>query len=87
MSSQGIKCTLARDVLSLLFGVLGAGCFCPGLHWEDCQFCLWCDLRLVSDDLYRDPPPFVCCLLRLAMQDFSFPLQGATTICLLSVEA
>ena len=59
MSSQGIKCTLARDVLSLLFGVLGAGCFCPGLHWEDCQFCLWCDLRLVSDDLVSFPNLFL----------------------------
>jgi hypothetical protein len=42
MPSLYIKCTPSRHVLSLLLGVFEAGCFCPRLHWEDCQFHLWC---------------------------------------------
>jgi hypothetical protein len=44
MSSQ---CTLARHVLSLLFSVLEAGCFCHGLHWKGCGFWLWRESNIV----------------------------------------
>ncbi|KAL9397304.1 hypothetical protein Peur_011557 [Populus x canadensis] len=73
MSSQSIKCTLARHVLSLIFGVLEAGCFCPGLQWENCQFCMWCDIRLVSDDLRSTP----ICLLSVEACDAGFLLPSS----------
>ena len=44
MSSQ---CTLARHVLSLLFSVLEAGCFCHGLHWKGCGFWLWRESTII----------------------------------------
>uniref|UniRef100_A0A3N7HJY9 Uncharacterized protein n=1 Tax=Populus trichocarpa TaxID=3694 RepID=A0A3N7HJY9_POPTR len=46
---------------------------------------LRCSLDLFYFFGYREPPPFVCCLLRLEVQGFSFPLQacGAATTCFL----